>query len=795
MTRFFNLLGGGDDDDDTLVIILFLCCFVSLIIGGFIYFNSKSNNSLINKISNPTIKKLVVDANIALQPIAKAVGIPPASYLPTNSPAADSPAGNSPAADSPAGNSPAGNSPPNSSVQKKAGTPNKSNKTNNDNNNEFRETVAKTVVLLGVSIVSGIALEKMGEKIDKLLFRKAVQSIAEKRLLASTKFYGPFKSTLAKGARYASSAFKFGPILSANLAAKGTQEFAKKGLVAAVATGKATAKVATMLGTGAALGPVGIGLMVFQGLTLALDVGDPGNYNLLDTWKGLKKELEKESSPPTIVGPLDSMQLTPDLTVSQTVTSADVIISDVDGSVTILPNPSVYLSKFLPPFLKLMNEDADFNGFMGSLGPDADISAQVDYFMNKIKPGTSTSYSDYWSGLANKEICTSNMGTFLPDGTCMYTKEGCNAELKPHDVGRVWDTVTNTCVSINATMEGIAQSQGMVYNPHTGLPDITVNMCLGKAGDPEPKDPGDAFCTKCEVSVGLQICGAIFGDTICKGFDQLFNLNQYNPCGAEESDLGLMCIRCKGDDYAGGICYGGCDVGWNYEGVDTNLAKNKSMCVKDCNKYNDDSGKPMKNNGSGICVATECPPDYEPAVKTAGNLTCNPKTYTVSGYPVKYKLDYEPGNTYSPWRCDADWNYDEAHQQQLWRIEGDDLAKFWDQSCSRECDSYNNCHSIGCERRCRRDKKPDSCNEGYTRDLIGWCRSNNKNAYCNAQDQMSGLMCYPQCRDGYSMKTAGICTAGDVKSLKQITPERKVSNKSHVPTSYWKKRKVPLSKK
>jgi len=86
MSKLFNLIGGrrhhdDDDDDDDggdsiiVFFLVFCCCCVPLLIFGFVSYNAKSNNSLIDKIQNPQLKNIVNKINDIVKPLTDKIGI------------------------------------------------------------------------------------------------------------------------------------------------------------------------------------------------------------------------------------------------------------------------------------------------------------------------------------------------------------------------------------------------------------------------------------------------------------------------------------------------------------------------------------------------------------------------------------------------------------------------------------------------------------------------------------------------------------------------------------------------
>ena len=550
--------------------------------------------------------------------------------------------------------------------------------------------------------------------------------------------------------------------------------------VAVATAAKATAAVTTA----SAMGPVGIGLLLIQGLSMALDIADVGGYGILNTWKIMKQELEKIATPPTIIGPLDELYLTPDLTQSQ-------IPSSTEKS----PNPSLFTSLLGIELPLVMKKDPEYINFTtnlnntillkykgSTLSPNQLINAittefeqKLDTFLNSNKiANPPTSYLTYFTMQATDNICIARGGTLTPGGQCMYPKSLCNSSnLGDYSVAREWSDKQNMCLSINPTIEGICSEQKMVYDVDSGICQMTANMCLTKAGTPTPSNAsGNEIINECNIPTGIQVCGMIIGDTICKGLDQVFNLNQYEPCDSNQVDVDYLCRdkcnehyvdragvcwastknlgpanQCDSNSESNGssLCYPKCRDGYDYQGVESHLVHDLNFCVKKCSEY-------KMRNEAGVCWGV-CEDGYD----DTGAL-CQAHTYTVTPHPAK--MDGPRGTTYTT-NC--------AHYD---RICGDDCSKGWD-DC-RRIGAYGECLR-GCRESCSNGACNTyyNCDNGYNKTTGGVCTWVG-GATCNDNQQMFNSMCYDKCRDGYSMKTQGICSKdGDLtKGKPTVTPDR-----------------------
>ena len=567
------------------------------------------------------------------------------------------------------------------------------------------DPITGLVINIGAFLLADI----VAKKIDTTLFRsitntidrEVFQNIKILRSRAWAQIKSPFikasEKLFGESATSLTVSLDVGEAVGKQATEKAAQEAAE---LAAKETAEGVAESgATMAAEAATFGPVGIGLLLIQGLTIALDVSDAGGYNMLETWRIIKEEMKKQGAgPPKTIGPIETLMQTPDLSKSQ----KPHLINSQTFKESPFPNPSLYDSLAVTYLNSVMANDADYQTAFKNIVKKyvkkeiTDVGKAIEDFFNTIKPGTNKSYIDYYTEIATNKICTDNKGIVNLDGSCMYGKDYCMLDEKnPYAPGRKWSDKSNKCFSLDPVMKGICEQNHMEYNIDTGICDITADMCLTKDGVPEPSDrTGNQFVEECRVSIGIEVCAAILGDTICKGLDQIFNPNQYYPCDSDEIDNGLMCMKkCRdGYDMVAGVCwskpttskgpanscpsgwtsngsslcYPNCSAGYNFQGVDSNSAKNYTICVKNCSEYN------MVNGGNGICYST-CPEGYD----TTGTIdvTCTAHSYTVTPHPadslgprggsyiptcLRYDqiddLSNSADATWSQWSCNG--NYD-----------------------------------------------------------------------------------------------------------------------------------------
>jgi hypothetical protein len=512
-------------------------------------------------------------------------------------------------------------------------------------------TILNQYEILGIGILTQTALfTVITELFNKRVANAIGWEMVNTAVLERSSLLRSMENLGSKGARYVISVFKFGSAVTTALGKASAQELADLAAIAARNVGQAAARSLTAAAVeAAAMGPIGWALLIFQGISLALDISDAGGYNKLETWKKIKESMEDEIAKnlngtnavyPTTVGPLEALKLTPG-----PISSAHPKQSTKEISGVLFPDPSLLDVYSQDGANELLAKDPNYQIFLNNIPSliqnsktplsDKDFSIIIDNFLNSIKPGTTKSYTEYYTGKAMDKICTEYSGTIMNDGTCMYTKDKCNQEMGIYEPGRQWSNIKNQCLTINAAMKDICDKNNMVYNIDKGICDITPDMCLKKDGVPKPTNGNsDGFVNECTVSLGIEICSAIFGSVICKGLDQIFNPNQYYPCLDGELDNGLMCMeKCKAPGYinnnmglcvvppsrligpanqcpngytsnGSSLCYPNCSPGYNFLGIDSNrLVIEYDTCVKDCAAYN------MKNV-AGICQDS-CPSGWK----------------------------------------------------------------------------------------------------------------------------------------------------------------------------------------
>ena len=166
---------------------------------------------------------------------------------------------------------------------------------------------------------------------------------------------------------------------------------------------------------------------------------------------------------------------------------------------------------------------------------------------------------DEWLNVAMGNLCEQYNGVMDSDNQCRFKQSDCdiNIPLGPHDIARHWSHLQNKCLSVNAALKGICNSNGLPYNVDTGICEITPELCREKGGD--PKMGSDGHLEDCEIPLGQEIAEAIFGTTIVRGFKQIFDMDQYKPCDADQIENEYLCRdKCRpGYHDVAGVCWTG----------------------------------------------------------------------------------------------------------------------------------------------------------------------------------------------------------------------------------------------
>lgn len=380
---------------------------------------------------------------------------------------------------------------------------------------------------------------------------------------------------------------------------------------AAVGT-KLTASATTSASTGPAAPFVMAGMLIFDVLSLTMDLTDalvPGGtvgYSKMGTKKEyskMKEEInkifkdavkEQGAELPLIVGPLSK------LTSEE---YAEKINIEVDA---ILDPNNEPLNPLIEPMMVSIRNDI-INGVL----TETDIEDN-----NKMEKYYKFLNYDSIADKALNSVCFKAGGKIVKDGSgnssCSFnTKTACDNSYKwplvdENDTYAEWDTEKNQCTLSTSSMRIICESNNIPYNNTTKSCDITENYCLTKGA--EWLYNPDINEHDCMINGGQEFAEFLLGTTITRGIKQIFDPNQYKPCKDGEVDTGYFCNGqgCpEGQEYNAGFCYPKCRAG--YRGLAT-------VCWPDCPAgfYDHGAGctKPASyNNGEGRIPDVSCPGD------------------------------------------------------------------------------------------------------------------------------------------------------------------------------------------
>jgi hypothetical protein len=477
----------------------------------------------------------------------------------------------------------------------------------------------------------------------------------------------------------------------------------------------------------------------------------------------------------------------------------------------------------------LMQKDVQYNDLMAQI-MDGLVSNNLT--MNNLETLIDTlinSKMEGWMDTASDNMCINNNGIILTDSngkkSCMYNKTACNQVIDPNkDTApkRKWSDKTNRCLAIVPAIKDMCDQNNMPYDIDKGTCVITSDMCISKTGVPKPSDAkGNDPVTECEVPIGIEICSAIFGEVLCKSLDQVFNLNQYYPCNDGDNSVPAtifcqegcrdpytnnkagLCVaptlnegppnHCvNGDKNVGDLCYSQCRTpsdksgNYNFQGIDSNMVINSSICVKDCASYN------MSNNGSGTCLG-KCPDGwnlvggvcynsaksflhmdyYVPEIDKSpcSDLldvivgAASPPTCTGGIKPTRGVSYIAPSATYSGWSCDS--GHLDGSDPIKWihavcrNGEPADTCLIGTDPCDSKEDHSNWCCNCGGDCRDNLDGQcyawtdvwPRVCNRGKGRGCIDKC-----GAICKSKDSVkcTRSKTNPSCDANYKL-VEGIC--------------------------------------
>jgi hypothetical protein len=423
------------------------------------------------------------------------------------------------------------------------------------------DDVAKNI-LKNVGKAQDIVIRNAGE-----IAAKATKTVTEILPKISAKLDNLLKTVLSKlGAKATTVAAKMS-----------TRVAVKVGTSLGIRIGTKVGMMAAKLAVKTGMGPVGWALMVFDIVSIGLDIADPGGYSqvtLQDAYDEIKNKtrdvlkntFEKEGMKwPPIVGPKTRLKLSAE-EVNNTITM--LVTGEVDTFKETNPNATeeqitakrnerqnhynnqmktdegiivITISKFTIDYVT-----TEINKYVESIQNKEELTEQELTNLIEGKANQLVQFLESTSGEAmmNKNLCVNNGGVYLEaSGECTYkNREDCYAHhswpLKKNAAGEPDEMTTvyrdGKCfLSGQDRLRETCEGNGLVYDKDKEECIITDVYCMSKGMDYK----GDGTRGNCEVKPGQFIAELIFGETITRGLKQVFDPAQYEKCNSDEVDL------------------------------------------------------------------------------------------------------------------------------------------------------------------------------------------------------------------------------------------------------------------
>lgn len=378
-------------------------------------------------------------------------------------------------------------------------------------------------------------------------------------------------------------------------------------------TGKALTKVATKaaaaavkLSVKAGMGPIGWGLMIFDIITIGVDIADPAGYDdvkYLEEYKKARDKGEEEFAnelrknnitPPVVIGPAAKL---PDETppgLPETPPGGNPRSKAELSSMAVQEYMTEYITDVMEHVDLTEFSEAEIDEILVQIGEYG-----ADFF--ETKEG-----EDY---LARRQ-CEIMQGLLLSDNTCSYaSREKCDASYDWTKIKA--DYATNDpnaqtsgelyvewrdgkCIIANPMSRITCDKDNFPYDYDKRLCTLTAEYCRSKGLDPVQTSDG----IDCKLSGVQEFAELLFGTTFTRTLIQTFDPAQYKPCNPGDYDgnnvpdglkqvlltipiygmLGnKLCVtpsKCEnGKVLENGLCYEKCRDGYSSDGA--------LMCYKD----------------------------------------------------------------------------------------------------------------------------------------------------------------------------------------------------------------------
>lgn len=403
---------------------------------------------------------------------------------------------------------------------------------------------------------------------------------------------------------------KLGAKMLARLGAKaGTRMASKTAMITTAYAATGPAAPVTFVAIEAAT-------LVFDVLSIGLDLGDAGGYNKMATQEmydkikaevdaELKKAFEAEGGKwPSVVGPLDALSPT------ETTARITAKVQKIMSTETDEPHP------LMQPMLLKIVEDVKSGKFKPE---DAEDDAKMAPYIALID-------MDKVQAEADLRVCSAAGGRTVDVGNgagpqCSYaTEAACAGSFKwPMPEGstqtyaeyrRDLANGAGACIAASYALRQTCEGNEVPYDALTGTCKINEAYCMRKGASWAINPKTNQM--DCVIDKGQDIAELLFGTTIVRGLKQIFDPNQYEKCKEGEIDDVYTCRKreCPSDRVLEDeMCYKPCPAG--FKGAAT-------LCWKDCEPGWTDDGLTCRKVDcadnlpdfqGGLCYAN-CPAGY-----------------------------------------------------------------------------------------------------------------------------------------------------------------------------------------
>lgn len=479
---------------------------------------------------------------------------------------------------------------------------------------EAADRAAGAAAEKGLRKASKEAADKVMENELKRLGKKSLEEVTDK--VAKEAVEKAMEKAGKEAAEKAASeaAQKVASKVATTAAEKATAKLAG---AAAAKIGAKAGMAAAKMGAKAAMGPVGWATMAFDALSMALDVAGCGGYGEVadiatwekqrDTYAANVKALVDEANPegetdtvrwPIITGPFDNL----DAVTLQTRVMDKVRAAVADPNNMYVKDVVAKLNAAIAA--KTVTTEAQSEAFV-------DENINMDALLLE----------------STKSLCTDLKGKVVMDGQtfagCSWASQTeCEASFKypitatATNEYSVWNKEKLECNKdpVSQNMRGICEAtNAFPFNKDKKICDLNETYCKQKG----LKWTG----TNCKLEKGQEIAEMMFGTTVVRGLNALFNEDQYEACppgsrkpnelyaagpviGAYLSQTMCASDKCPdGQDRVSGLCYDACRTGFDDKSDGITGMKVQGMCYK--------CPEGFKKTTAGMCERIACPAGQE----------------------------------------------------------------------------------------------------------------------------------------------------------------------------------------